>query len=353
MKTYFLQVKEVIQETEDAITIEFWHPLAEQIKYKAGQFITLIVPADNGKKVRRSYSMSSSPHTDTAVAVTVKRVPGGLVSNYLCDQVKKGDFIEVIEPMGNFYVEPNAENERHVVLIGAGSGITPLMSIAKSVLKMEPKSKVSLIYGNRTVESIIFWKKLMDMELADRKRFNVVHVLSQATDSWAGYRGRINQANIVVMLKELDIHFRSEKEEFYLCGPVGMMDEALGIFDVFDVPKSQIFKENFNAPMLDEELELPENESLQSREVTVKYMGDDYTFKVEPHQSILDAALELDIDLPYSCQAGMCTACLGKCVEGKIKMDEDDGLTQAEQEEGWVLTCVSHPLTDGVVLEIE
>jgi ring-1,2-phenylacetyl-CoA epoxidase subunit PaaE len=218
---------------------------------------------------------------------------------------------------------------------------------------MEPKSRVSLIYGNRTVESILFWKKLTDMELADRQRLNVVHVLSKPTDSWAGYRGRINKANIVVMLKELDIHFRSKNEEFYLCGPAGMMQEVLEIFDVFNVPAEQIHRENFNTPMLGEELPLPETDGLKTREVTVKYDGDDYTFKVEPHQTILEAALELDIDLPYSCQAGMCTACLGKCTSGKIKMDEDEGLTQKEKEEGWVLTCVAHPLTEGVVLEID
>ena len=351
MKTYFLQVKEVIKETEDTVTIEFWHPLSEQIKYKSGQFITVIVPADNGKKVRRSYSMSSSPYTDTAVAITVKRVAGGLVSNYLIDNVKKGDFLEVIEPMGHFFVEPDANNSRHVVLIAGGSGITPLISIAKTILKAEPKSKVSLVYGSRTVESIIFWKKLVDMELADRKRFQVVHILSKPVDSWAGLRGRINKANIVVMLKEFDIHFKHE--EFYLCGPEGMMQEVLDMLKMFEVPKERIFKENFNAPMLDEEVELPETDGLQTREITVKYDGDDFTFKVEPHQTILEAALELDIDLPYSCQAGMCTACLGKCTEGKIKMDEDDGLTEAEIKEGFVLTCVSHPMTDGVVVEIE
>jgi ring-1,2-phenylacetyl-CoA epoxidase subunit PaaE len=118
MKTHFLQVKEVITETPDAATIEFWHPLSEQIKYKAGQFITVIVPADEGKKVRRSYSMSTSPHTDTAVGITVKRVKNGLVSNYLLNNVKKGDFIEVIEPMGNFYLEPDADKERNIFLIG-------------------------------------------------------------------------------------------------------------------------------------------------------------------------------------------------------------------------------------------
>jgi ring-1,2-phenylacetyl-CoA epoxidase subunit PaaE len=353
MKTYFLQVKEITKETEEVISVEFWHPLSEQIKYKAGQFITVIVPADNGKKVRRSYSMSSSPYTDSSVIITVKRIPGGLVSNYLHDNVRKGDFIEVIEPMGQFVFEPDAQKQRHIVLIGAGSGITPLMSITKSVLKAEPKSKVSLIYGNRTFDSIIFWKRLTDLELANRERLNVVHVLSQASDSWAGYRGRINKANIVVMLKELDIHFRSENEVFYLCGPTGMMEEVLDIFDVFDVPEGQINRERFNAPMLDENYELPESEKLLTREVTVKYSGDDFTFKVEPHQTILEAALELDIDLPYSCQAGMCTACLGKCISGEVRMDEDEGLTQKEKEDGWVLTCVSRPLTDDVVLEID
>lgn len=350
MKTYFLQVKNVIQETPDTITIDFWHPLSEQIKYKAGQFVTVIVPADKGKKVRRSYSMSSSPHTDSSLAITVKRVSGGLVSNYLCDQVKKGDFLEIIEPMGNFFVEPSTENARHVVLIGAGSGITPLISMAKSILKLEKNSKVTLVYGNRREEGIIFWKTLTDMELADRQRFHVVHVLSDASDNWAGLRGRINKANIVVILKELNIHFKNE--EYYMCGPQGMMDEMLETFAMFEVPEHKIFKESFHAPMVDED---PAEDAveLKTQTVTVKYDGEEHVFEVAPHQSILEAALDLDIDLPYSCQAGMCTACLGKCTTGKVKMDEDEGLTKSEIEQGFVLTCVAHPLTADVVLEIE
>jgi ring-1,2-phenylacetyl-CoA epoxidase subunit PaaE len=351
MKTYFLQVKEVIQETDDAITIEFWHPLSEQIKYKAGQFLTLIVPADNGNKVRRSYSMSSSPHADTSVAVTVKRVEGGLVSNYLCDQVKKGDFIEAIEPMGNFFIEPSSDTERHLVLIGAGSGITPLISMAKSVLKIEPKSKVTLVYGNRTADSIIFRKELILLEAQNHDRFQTAHILSQTDDTWAGHRGRINNSNIVMMLKSLDVHFKTEV--FYMCGPAAMMDDVISSLKMFDVPSERIHKENFNAPMLGEEMEAAEPEGLTTQEITVKYDGEDFTFKVEPHQSILEAALELDIDLPYSCQAGMCTACLGKCTSGSVMMDEDDGLTESEIKEGFVLTCVGHPTSAGVVIEIE
>jgi ring-1,2-phenylacetyl-CoA epoxidase subunit PaaE len=351
MKTFFLQVKEVIQETDDAITIEFWHPLSEQIKYKAGQFLTLIVPADNGNKVRRSYSMSSSPHADTSVAVTVKRIAGGLVSNYLCDQVKKGDFIEAIEPMGNFFLEPNLGTQRHLVLIGAGSGITPLMSMAKSVLKIEPKSKVTLVYGNRTADNIIFRKELILLEAQNHERFQTAHILSKADGTWAGHRGRINNSNIVMMLKGLDVHFKAE--EFYLCGPAAMMDDVISSLKMFDVPSERIHKENFKVPTMDADLDTSDAKGLVTQEVMVKYDGEDFTFKVEPHQSILEAALALDIDLPYSCQAGMCTACLGKCTTGSVIMDEEDGLTEAEIKEGFVLTCVGHPTSSGVVIEID
>jgi len=351
MKTYFLQVKDIVQETSDAITIEFWHPLAEQIKYKAGQFLTLIVPADEGKKVRRSYSMSSSPHADTAVAVTIKRVEGGLVSNYLCDNIKTGDFIEAVEPMGHFVVEPKAENERHLVLIGAGSGITPLMSMLKTTLKMEPKSKVTLVYGNRTVDKIIFRKALMMLEAQYADRLQVAKLLTQPDDNWAGERGRITKANIVMILKERNVHFKSE--EFYLCGPSEMMDDVVSALGMFDVPEERIHRESFNAPMMGENEPEIEDEGLKKQEVTVNYDGDTFTFNVEPHQSILEAALEQEIDLPYSCQAGMCTACLGKCITGKVIMDEDDGLTEAEIKDGFVLTCVGHPTTEGVTIEIE
>lgn len=351
MKTYFLQVKDVIQETHEAATIEFWHPLSEQIKYKAGQFITLIVPADNGKKVRRSYSMSTSPHTDTAVGVTVKRVEGGLVSNYLIDNVKKGDFIEVVEPMGNFFLEPDSQKARHVFLIGGGSGITPLMSIAKSVLKMEPNSKISLIYGNRTEESIIFRHKIIEMEMQYKERFQVRQVLSQPSKGWPEERGRITRASVVYMMKNFHVNF--DKDEFYLCGPQGMMNDVIEILESYNVSDERIHREAFNAPTMGEEMEVKLDESLQKRTITVKYEDEEHIFEVEPHQSILEAALDLEIDLPYSCQAGMCTACLGKCTSGKVKMDEEDGLTEKEIEEGFVLTCVAHPMTSDVVIEID
>ncbi|MDP5120392.1 MAG: FAD-binding oxidoreductase, partial [Spirosomaceae bacterium] len=278
MKTHFLQVKEVIAETPDAATIEFWHPLSEQIKYKAGQFVTVIVPADEGKKVRRSYSMSTSPHTDTAVGITVKRVQNGLVSNYLLDNVSKGDFIEVIEPMGNFFLEPDADKARNIFLIGGGSGITPLMSIAKSVLKMEPKSRISLLYGNRTEESIIFRHKIIEMEMEFKDRFRVRQVLSQPSKGWPEERGRITRASVVYMMKNFDVDFA--KDEFYLCGPEGMMDDVIGILESYDVDKARIHKEGFNAPVMGEEMQQEVDESVVKRKITVHYEGETHVFDV-------------------------------------------------------------------------
>jgi ring-1,2-phenylacetyl-CoA epoxidase subunit PaaE len=349
MKTYFLQVKEVIQETADTITISFWHPISEQIKYKAGQFITIAVPTTDGKKVKRSYSMSSSPAADTAVAVTVKRVPNGMVSNYLNDNVRTGDFLEVIEPMGNFYFEADENSHGNIFLFGAGSGITPLISIAKTALKTEANTKVKLFYGNRTEESIIFKKELDVLENQYRDRFSLHHILSQPQGIWAGERGRINQANATLWLKDACADFK--KDNFYMCGPEEMMDGVKKIFELYDVPKEHVHFERFNAPMQEEDT--VNVDEIKKQTVKVIYDGDTHEFVVEPHQTILEAALEQDIDLPYSCQAGMCTACLGKCTNGKVKMDEEEGLTEKEISQGYILTCVSHPMSEGVVVEID
>jgi ring-1,2-phenylacetyl-CoA epoxidase subunit PaaE len=353
LKTYFLQVKEVAHETSDSVTIYFWHPLSEQIKYKAGQFVTVIVPAgEAGKKVRRSYSMSTSPHSDTSIGITVKRVSGGLVSNYLNDNVKVGDFLEVVEPMGNFYAEPDADKARHIVLFAAGSGVTPLMAIAKSILKMESGSRITLIYGNRSEESIIFKQKIDELQNQYGNRFNVQHLLTRPSDFWVGHKGRISQGMAIRLMKEADTDFA--KDEFYLCGPIGMMEDVIAGLGIYNVSKERIHKENFHTAIADSDDDsADEEDSLKTQTVKVKYEGEEYEFEVKPHQTILEAALDLDIDLPYSCQAGMCTACMGKCTEGKVKMDEEDGLTEKEIKQGYMLTCVAHPLTKDVVIEID
>ena len=350
VKYFHLTVKEIIEETPDTKTISFWHPVHNTIPYKAGQFLTLM-PVIDGQKVRRSYSMSSSPNKDASIAVSIKRVANGLVSNYLCDNLKVGDALEIMEPMGHFIIEPNPNKERTIVLFGGGSGITPLMSILKSVLPVEKKTKVYLVYGSRDEDSIIFKNQLAELEQQYEGRLRVMHVLSKPTYTWTGYKTRINQASAVTFLKQ-DFAIDIASAEYYLCGPEGMMDSVTKALNIFNVPAENIHQEHFGAGILTVEQE-DEEGSLKEQSVTIKYEGTDYQILVKPHETILEAALRDDIDLPYSCQAGMCTACMGKCVSGKVSMDEEDGLTDKEIQQGYILTCVAHPKTSNVVIEVE
>lgn len=353
---YYLKVKEVVRETPDAITIQFWHPVNEVVRYQPGQFLTFLLTIGN-QKVRRSYSMSSSPHVDASLSVTVKRVPGGLVSNHLCDRLKEGDVLETLEPMGTFtpVLDPSARKTH--VLIGAGSGITPLFSMMKSILHAEPNSQVWLIYGNRNEESIIYKAHLDAIAGVYTDRLTVTHILSQPTAGWAGFSGRINQSNLLKLLESRKKE-SLQQADYYLCGPDGLMDEVRSALNLLAIPTANIYRESFQTATTAQAVGLvieggADEDDSRIQDITVLYEGNEYKFAVEPHQTILEAALEQDIDLPYSCQAGMCTACLGKCVSGEVKLDEEDGLSESEIKAGYILTCVARPISKNVVIEIE
>jgi ring-1,2-phenylacetyl-CoA epoxidase subunit PaaE len=352
MSQYFnLTVKEIVKETSDAITLVF-DPGNEKLNYKPGQFLTLILPIE-GEKVRRSYSLCTASGIDPYPAVTVKRVVDGKVSNFLADKIKPGDTIEVMQPMGTFTTEINPQNKRTVVLIGAGSGITPLMGIAKAILFGEPSSRVFLIYGNRDENSIIFNKKISEYTTRFSDRFSVEHILSQPSSNWFGHQGRLNQSWVIKLLEDFP-SFDFTKAEYFVCGPEGMMEEALKALQILKVPKEKVRRESFVSSSSPEPSgQVVDANQSDSQEVMVLYQGTEYKFVVPPGKSILDAALDLDIDLPYSCQSGMCTACMGKCKSGKVHLDNPDGLSDREIEQGFVLTCVGHPVSGNVVIEIE
>ncbi len=339
-----LKVKEVIRETADSVSIHFEQPETGDIQYKSGQFFTIIVDV-NGKEERRAYSLCSSPYTDANPAVAVKRVEGGIVSNYLNDNVNAGDVLKVMEPNGNFTTTFDASNQRHLVLLGGGSGITPLISLVKSALDQEPNTKVTLVYANRNEDSIIF-KKNID-KMISNEQFNVVHVLETGSSDVKSHIGYLTQDIIKEVLSEIG----EANKEFFICGPTPMMDSAIDSLKALNVPSEQIRKESFVSAAATASKEEVSSE-LQAREVTVIYDGEEYKYTVEPDETILEKGLDEDVDLPFSCQSGLCTACRGKCLSGKVKMDEDEGLSEAEIEEGYVLPCVSHPLTDDVVIEI-
>ena len=346
-----LKVREVVRETADAISIHFEQPASGNVPYKSGQFFTVIVDID-GKEQRRAYSVSSSPHVDLYPAVTVKRVQGGLVSNYLNDHMEAGTELRLMEPMGNFTTDFDSDNERHLVLFGGGSGITPLMSIAKSALDQEPDTVVSLIYCNQNMESVIFREQLEEMILSSLERFHLVHVLEKPSDMVESYEGWLTEDIIKDALAKLPQR-PAAQTEYFTCGPAPMMDVVENSLKGLGIDLANFHKESFVAAT-DTKEEAPEevSEEIIAREVTVIYDDEEYKYVVEPGETILEKGLDQDIDLPFSCQSGLCTACRGKCVSGKVKMDEEEGLSEAEIDEGYVLPCVGHPLTEDVVIEI-
>jgi len=345
---YNLKVKQIVQETADAITIVFEQP-APAMEYRSGQFLTLIADIA-GKEVRRSYSFSSAPGIDEDLAVTVKRVSGGLMSNYLPDQIKVADEMRVMEPLGNFTTDLQGNNKRHIVMFAGGSGITPFMSHIKSLLKHEPNSIATLIYANRNIDSIIFKEKLAQLETEHQGRLHVIHILDEAPLAWQGPSGLLNPQMLEEILQRVP-DWGTENTQYLMCGPEGMMANISAYLADYGIASDKIFKESFVAPTIDKE-PVEDDGTLKAREITVIYDDEEHSFTVEPDSTILETALDQDIDLPYSCQSGLCTACRGKLLSGKVKMDEEEGLSDAERDEGYVLTCVGHPMTNDVKIEI-
>jgi len=296
--------------------------------------------------------LCTSSITDEFPAVTVKKTINGKASNYLFNNIKKGDALEVMQPSGTFTIDTKRSNNRKVVLIGAGSGITPLMGITKAVLAEEPSSEVYLLFGNRNEQSIIFDKKLQELTVKYKERLKIIHILSQPSSDWKGHTGRLNRPSIIKLLETFP-SFDFTRADYFVCGPEGMMHEAMEAFKLLRVPTDKIHKESFVSAAPLETGHVVNSNSVSDTEVMVVYQGTEYKFKVPASQTILQAALDQDIDLPYSCQSGLCTACMGKCVSGKVKLDETDALSDKELERGYVLTCVGHPVTNDVVIEID
>ncbi|MDN5215918.1 ferredoxin--NADP reductase [Fulvivirgaceae bacterium BMA12] len=348
---YNLKVKEIVQETQDAISLVFEMP-EPKMQYKSGQFLTLICEIEN-KEVRRSYSFSSAPEVDEDIAVTIKRVKGGLMSNYLPDHVKVGDTVRVMEPMGVFTTEFDPNNKRHIIMFAGGSGITPMMSLIKSTLTREPESVVSLIYANRNIDTVIFKEELDKWQTKYEGRLHVIHILDEAPMNWQGHSGLLNHEMLTRLFERIP-DWGEDKTSYLMCGPEGMMINVETLLAQQNIAREKIIKESFVAGTVNKDDKSGEGDSatLKARTVKIRYQGEEHVISVQPGKTILETALDDGIDLPYSCQAGLCTACRGKCLSGKVKLDEEEGLSSDEREDGYILTCVGHPLTDDVVIEI-
>lgn len=342
-----LRVREVIHIAKDSVNLIFEKPERE-FEYSSGQFITLIMTID-GQKIRRAYSLCTSPFEDEFPGVTVKRVPGGIMSNYVNDHTKAGDEIEVMEPMGMFTTSYDSANKRQALFFGGGSGITPLISLIRSILNKEPESQLHLVYGNRTKEYIAFHEEINQLVSSSDGKFKVTHVLEDDPDGIAFYTGRPTPDMIGSILNNSGF----EQPECYICGPQPMMDtvtqglEAAGILS--ENIKMESFEAGKTAPNTVVENGKP---AVDTSEVTILMDGEEHVIEVKSDQSILEAGLENDLDMPYSCQSGLCTACRGKCLEGEVTIEESDALSQDELDEGYRLLCIGKPGSKSVKVEV-
>jgi len=283
-----LEVKEVIKETADSVSVHFKQPENKKITYKSGQFLTFIVDID-GKEERRAYSLCSSPVADADLAVAVKRVNKGLVSNYINDNVKKGDIIKLLEPMGTFTFTPDTSKERHLVLLGGGSGITPMFSILKTALKEEPKTKITLVYANQSKASTIFRTQLDKLE-ATHEKLEVIHYLDEENQGKKKLLGLKKQKPFLTKdrLKGLlaPLNINKDDVNFFICGPQGMMKVAEETLLSLKFPSSKIKKESFVSDK-PQKAEKSSNSIAKFKNVKVKYLGQEYNIEVKQGTPVL------------------------------------------------------------------
>ncbi|MDF2157208.1 ferredoxin--NADP reductase [Algoriphagus sp. CAU 1675] len=346
-----LKVREVVRETNDTVSIYFEQP-EPYLEYKPGQFLTLVMEFD-GKEQRRSYSLCTSPFVDPFPGISVKKVSNGLFSNFLNEKIFPGKTINVLKPLGNFTIDFHSKNKRHFVLVAGGSGITPIISILKSVLVNEPQSKITLLYGSRNEEQIIFKKELDQLVEKNPDRLEVIHSLSKPSSSWTGMKGRLSEKVVADLVQKAESESDFTKE-YFVCGPEGIMDVTVEALEKAKVSKGNIHKESFYSAAAEKAHDLAEKgNGLLSRDVTILLEGEESIVTVSPDKTVLEAGLAAGLNMPYSCQSGLCTACRGKLLSGKVKMDEDAGLSEKELQAGYVLCCVSRPLTDDVKVIVE
>ena len=353
-KFHTLKVAEVRRETAEAVSIAFDIPEAVKAEYAyiQGQYVTLKIKL-NGEEVRRSYSVCSSPLANEPMRVAVKQVKDGRMSTYLNTQLKAGDMLEVMTPMGSFHSAMNAANKKNYVLFAGGSGVTPMLSIIKTVLIAEPQSTIVLLYGNRDEASIIFKTELEKIAAEHKDRLKMVHVLEYSAHAEGSLLRGIMTPEKVKALVENYVGLNLDNE-FFICGPGPMMRNVESTLIELKIAKERIHLEYFTvdagaAPAQP----APEIAELESS-VTVIMDGEETTFELSSKgKSVLDAAMDAGVDVPFSCKGAVCCTCKAKVLEGKVQMDKNFALTDKEVEEGYILTCQAHPITGKVVVDYD
>ncbi len=357
MATHFypLKIKSVKRETPECVSILFEIPdaLKENFRYDAGQHLTIRTNI-NGKEIRRNYSLCSSPLSNEW-RIAIKKMEGGLFSTFANGNLKAGDILDVMPPMGKFFTVLNSIHKKNYVAIAAGSGITPILSIITTTLQTEPASSFILVYANKTRGDIIFKDALDALKNKHMNRFSVHHIFSREKTDAAINEGRIDEAKAAIIFSKF-IEIKS-MDECFICGPAAMIETVRNYLEQSGFDKKKIHYELFAAAtqniIATSRPTIDKTDSPTSN-ITIKLDGRALSFKL-PYDgfSILDAALQQGADLPYACKGGVCCTCKAKLLEGEVKMDLNYGLEQDEVDAGYILTCQSHPLTEQVTVDFD
>jgi ring-1,2-phenylacetyl-CoA epoxidase subunit PaaE len=347
-----LKVADVRRETADCVSLAFELPasLKEEYKFIQGQYLTLKLFI-RGEEIRRSYSICSSPF-ENEMRIAIKRVKEGKASSFINDGLQPGADVEVMTPMGNFHSPLMASHKKNYALFAGGSGITPIFSIIKSVLHAEPDSTIVLFYGNFNEESTIFKKQLDELSRTNSSRFRLHYILEKPTASQDElYTGIISKEKAKALFEK---HISTSSDnEFFICGPKPMMDNVRETLEEKKIDKTRIHVEYFTSSVdLPDKMISPAQKV--NAKVTVVQYGVETTFELSSDgKPILDAAIEAGVDAPFACKGAVCATCRGKVLEGKVHMNKNFALTDAEVAEGFILTCQSHPLTPVVKVDYD
>jgi len=350
-----IKINEVRKETADCVSVSFEIPpeLKKEFSFRQGQSLTMRTSL-NGEEVRRTYSICSSP-LDNEWRVAIKKVDGGLFSTFANDQLKKGDVLEVMSPVGKFYTVLDPANRKNYLAFAAGSGITPIISIIKTTFLTEPHSNFTLVFGNRKRSSIIFFEELEGLKNKYIDRLNLIHILSRERTDTPINSGRITVDKLVELSKLIAYE---TIDEFFICGPEAMIFSTKQFLEQKGVTQKKIHFELFTSSVpqkIKPPVELSETPIGLLSNITVKADGRsfDFTLPLNSESTILDAALKQGANLPYACKGGMCCTCKARLLEGEVDMDVHWGLEEEEVEKGFILTCQSHPKTKKVVVDFD
>lgn len=351
-KFHSLKVLEVKEETANAKSVAFDVPLDlyEAYNYKPGQYLTLKFNL-NGEEVRRSYSLCSSPVIEEPLKVGVKRVKGGLVSNHINDNIKPGDIVEVMQPDGRFFANVKEDNYKTYYLFAAGSGITPILSILRTVLYTEERSYVHMIYGNSNQETVMFKDQLDKLQEEFPERLILVHTLSRPKSSWSDLwksssdkefrKGRVDEEAVKWFINQYPPY--AQNVEYYICGPGSMIENTQKTLQSIDVPNERIFIESFGGGTSKDTTEAVANAKL-----TAKLHGETIATIIPQGKTILRTLISEGKEPPYSCEGGVCSTCLCKVTKGRVHMKNNLALEEKEVAKGYALSCQSIPLTEEV-----